>query len=128
MQIAAAFHLRHHCAILSLHISTRKVAAFLMSKNRRHSDMAGLPVRLVIWFVGVIGVLSLIAGVYLLYIGKTGESALSITNGCVMGLLGLLAKTHSAETDEPQAVVGPDGGPVPTVEIPPATNDAVPEN
>lgn len=62
-------------------------------KTDLHTD--AVPVRLVIYFVGLIGVLSLIIGAWLFWMGKSGDALLSIANGCVMGLLGLLARTES---------------------------------
>ena len=54
-----------------------------------------VPVWLVIGFVGFIGVMSLAIASWLFWLGKSGEGVLAITNGCVMGLLGLLARTDT---------------------------------
>lgn len=76
-----------------------------MPDNRRKSDHEIVPTRLVINYVGVIGILSLLIGGSLAYIfGSKTENSLAavigvitmiiaIPNGCVMGMLGLLGQS-----------------------------------
>jgi hypothetical protein len=94
-----------------------------------HPD--AMPVRLVICFVGAIGVLSLLIGAWLYWMGKPGEGVLAITNGCVMGLLGLLARTDTRQSNQRQGdATPPDGTPEDPVNVtaspdaPVATTDA----
>ena len=72
-----------------------------LRKSELHSD--AVPVRMVIFFVGAIGVLSLLIAAGLFWMGKTGEGVLAITNGCVMGLLGLLARTETRQRQQDQS-------------------------
>ncbi len=69
-------------------------------KPENHFD--ALPVKLVIYFVGVIGVLSLLIAAGLSWMGKSGDAVLSISNGCVMGLIGLLGRTSSSQRQTPE--------------------------
>lgn len=54
-----------------------------------------VPVRLVILFVGGMGLLALVIAAWLLYEGKEATQMTTLTTGCLTGLLALLAQTRT---------------------------------
>jgi len=90
-----------------------------MPTNKHNDPIA----RMVVHYVGVIGVASLVVGAALtVFFYNKGETSLAavvglitvvfgITNGCVMGLLGLLGNSRGQQRagDEPVPVVNAPG-------------------
>lgn len=85
----------------------------MATERRRNQCKDHVPVQLVIWFVGIMGVISLVAGVWLDYISRSSAGVLAITTGCVTGLLALLAQTRGgqreAQSDPPPSIIFPPG-------------------
>jgi hypothetical protein len=54
-----------------------------------------VPVRLVIWFVGIMGLIALTSSVALSFGGKAAGGLEAVTTGCMTGLLALLGQTRT---------------------------------
>lgn len=78
-----------------------------------------VPVRLVIWFVGVMGLIALTSSVVLSYWGKAAGGLEAVTTGCMTGLLALLGQTRAGHRvgDKPVEVTAEK--PLPVMEVQP---------
>jgi len=72
-----------------------------------------VPVRLVIWFVGIMGLVALLASVALSYWGKAAGGLEAVTTGCMTGLLALLGQTRTGQRVTDQVVETSGGKPLP---------------
>lgn len=97
----------------------------MFKAQRRRADAQGVPVRLVINYVGISLLVLLATSAWMSINGMDATAILGLAGSCVTGLLALLGRTQPVEPQQPTGtpsdpvnITASPGDPVPVVETP----------